>query len=527
MGSNSPRGRYDFEDIPRLNALLDHGLLLGLDPDDDHTQYLLANGTRPLAGNWSLGNNNLIDVGNLTGTDTDISAGTGDYTSSGTVEAEQLTSTDDITMQGHLLTMGDAGAATDTVLSFLGSTNSGTLTWDEGSNLFNLGASGLIVDTNTLVVDAVNHRIGIKVANPTYNLDILGNMRMRNVTTDATTKEFLFLGSQYDNADGEYVILRGATSGTNKNIVFLGGGKGGFDAATGIRFYTSLVENTNHGTLRMHLHNTGGISMGDTFSGVDPGANVVIIEGKLGLGVSDPDTKLEVFNAGDQLKLSWDATNYATFTSSVNGLNLTISGTTLTINKPIEIFASGSLLATAASAAGDINTIILNSDGTSAASTASLLFQGGAGLNAAKIEAFRNGDFSAAGQATGGLKFYYSAVNSYTLGLEMDGAGDFDFQNGDVDIGGILTVGDGTNETTISATGDIDYVGTGGLPFGGISVIGGAVNTTLNSTGGKVQITTFVTNDTSNGTVVPDAAGDEIGVAAGMYMVTISMTAEN
>lgn len=62
MGTNSPRGRYDFEDIPRLNALLDHGLLLGL-ADDDHTQYILANGTRALAGNWDLGGFNLTNGG--------------------------------------------------------------------------------------------------------------------------------------------------------------------------------------------------------------------------------------------------------------------------------------------------------------------------------------------------------------------------------------------------------------------------------------------------------------------------------
>ena len=61
--------------------------------------------------------------------DTDL--GTFDLTTTGTITGEQITSTDDITMQGHLLTMGDVSAATDTVLSFLGSTNSATITYDE------------------------------------------------------------------------------------------------------------------------------------------------------------------------------------------------------------------------------------------------------------------------------------------------------------------------------------------------------------------------------------------------------------
>jgi len=42
----------------------DHGSLTGLG-DDDHTQYLLAAGTRALAGDWSAGSNRLTNVKNL------------------------------------------------------------------------------------------------------------------------------------------------------------------------------------------------------------------------------------------------------------------------------------------------------------------------------------------------------------------------------------------------------------------------------------------------------------------------------
>ena len=48
----------------------DHALLANLiAPADDHTQYLLADGTRALAGSWSMGNqattNVNIDTGNI------------------------------------------------------------------------------------------------------------------------------------------------------------------------------------------------------------------------------------------------------------------------------------------------------------------------------------------------------------------------------------------------------------------------------------------------------------------------------
>jgi hypothetical protein len=50
-----------------VTATATHGNLLGLSADD-HTQYLLVNGTRAMAGNLSLGNNNITNVGTLNAT---------------------------------------------------------------------------------------------------------------------------------------------------------------------------------------------------------------------------------------------------------------------------------------------------------------------------------------------------------------------------------------------------------------------------------------------------------------------------
>lgn len=56
-------------DIPGINALLDHGTLLGLG-DDDHTQYILVNGTRAFTGAQSLGGFKITNLANPTaGTD--------------------------------------------------------------------------------------------------------------------------------------------------------------------------------------------------------------------------------------------------------------------------------------------------------------------------------------------------------------------------------------------------------------------------------------------------------------------------
>jgi hypothetical protein len=50
-----------------VNASSVHGNLLGLNADD-HTQYLLVNGARAMAGNLSLGGNNITNVGTMFGT---------------------------------------------------------------------------------------------------------------------------------------------------------------------------------------------------------------------------------------------------------------------------------------------------------------------------------------------------------------------------------------------------------------------------------------------------------------------------
>lgn len=50
------------------NMVTDHGGLTGL-ADDDHTQYLLANGTRSMSGNLNLGTNNITNVGAINSID--------------------------------------------------------------------------------------------------------------------------------------------------------------------------------------------------------------------------------------------------------------------------------------------------------------------------------------------------------------------------------------------------------------------------------------------------------------------------
>lgn len=233
-------GRYYTEteiDTMLGDGTVDHGNLSGL-VGDDHTHYLLADGTRALTGDLDLtGDRSItasITLSLIGGDSVDIRAAdpiefrpSGDiddyiaiatdnhipriYTIGncdlkiepsgdninllgtnlqnvgtlgvGTVTATQLTSTGDITMEGHLLTMGNIEAATDMVLRFLGSTHSTDVTYDESAAAFNFDIATItagFLDNTTITNcaiattctqtewDAANTHIGESGASHTY-----------------------------------------------------------------------------------------------------------------------------------------------------------------------------------------------------------------------------------------------------------------------------------------------------------------------------------------------------------------------
>ncbi len=94
----------------------------------------------------------------------------------GTLTAEQITSTDDITMQGHLFTMGDAGAATDSVMSFLGSTNSTTIVFDESENRFDFQDTAISTTGNVTGGTIISTGNGVFADGVTVNNDETANV---------------------------------------------------------------------------------------------------------------------------------------------------------------------------------------------------------------------------------------------------------------------------------------------------------------------------------------------------------------
>ncbi len=304
---------------------VDHGSISGLG-GDDHTQYILAGGTRALTGNWGVGGYNFTNVGTI-----------------------------------------GCGAITST----------GTLT-----------SLGLTVDTDTLYVDSVNHRVGIGTTTPGFQLEV-----------------------HESNADAKIYINAGTRLGAHAEAIL------GFRSQ-------KVGSNTDYeGEIRVKNDILGGFGNADMIFSVDSGGTLdeimrLLTNGNVGIGVTDPDTKLEILHAGNQLKLSFDGADNAIFAVDPAGvLTITPSGSSLAINGTI---ASGPITVSKNVGGGDVATIIGNADNASSASIASLIFQGGPNFTAGKIVAYRTANYSSGANADGGLRFYTSLNNTNNLALTID-----------------------------------------------------------------------------------------------------------
>ncbi len=118
---------------------------------------------------------------------------------------------------------------------------------------------------------------------------------------------------------------------------------------------------------------------------------------RLGIGVNDPDELVELFNAGTQLKLSYDGTNYITFTTQSDGdLTLDSNKTSYTLN-----LGDGFILTTGVIQAGRLTDGTLN-------------------IQSGSITSAVNGTFSGTVQAgqltsTGGITAESLVIDSTTL----------------------------------------------------------------------------------------------------------------
>ena len=112
-----------------------------------------------------------------------------------------------------------------------------------------------------------NGKVAIGTTTPFTQLDIVGDpngaVRITSTEADVTAKALSLVMPEYTNANGHMLVVNGQTNVTD-NVVRVGGGWSGYDAATVILFYTAAALDTDVGSERMRIDLNGNVGIGTT-----------------------------------------------------------------------------------------------------------------------------------------------------------------------------------------------------------------------------------------------------------------------
>jgi len=173
-----------------------------------------------------------------------------------------------------------------------------------------------------------------------YLYNASGAARVQLSSTDSYPNYFMEnvgIGiSSLDSWDGSYNALQLGTAGAlmaNEST-----GQGFYILSN--QFYDGTWKARKAGvsaridmTSGAYIFYTAASEPGDGDEVVDYNAMTILNGGNVGIGVSDPDTPLEILYTGNQLKLSYDGTDNATFAVDTNGyMTITPSGSSIGLN---------------------------------------------------------------------------------------------------------------------------------------------------------------------------------------------------
>ena len=184
--------------------------------------------------------------------------------------------------------------------------------------------------------------------------------------------------------------------------------------------------------------------------------------GKVGIGVTDPDTQLEVFSTGTQLKLSYDGSNYATLAVSSGGdLTVDASGGDIALSDNVTVAGNVTL--------GDAASDVITATGQ---------FTGSNGMTVTGSAKFKDAaEFAAA--------VSFASALTGTAGMAMTGSAKF---NSEVEIAGVTSFAAAvTGSNGMAMTGSVKLANTlevaGAAEFDGNVTLGNAASDVTTVTG--------------------------------------------
>jgi len=319
---------------------------------DENKTYILQGADPTLLGDWAVLATPTDTVTSVFGRNGVVTAQNGDYTTSQITESGNLYFTTARVLATALAGFTVAGTRTaivagDTILQSFGkvqkyfndlsalafSGSASDLTGTKTSAFISdfagavdsvaiAGLSGLSVDTNTLFVNSVNHRVGIGTTNPTYKLQVQ--------TPDTSTAGVVVNTGVYQSALTSHKLILGANSGT---LV------GGSISASAGNIYIAP------GSGDTIFNNAGGVEI----------ARLVSSTGNLGIGTTNPSYRLHLYgNVGGRYTIG-----------GFQNINSTGSAEFSFINDGGQVGSIGSYGTATAAGIGFPNQLILRSDTSS------------------------------------------------------------------------------------------------------------------------------------------------------------------
>lgn len=241
-----------------------------------------------------------------------------------------------LAVQGSGLISGDLSLAN---LTATGTATAGMLTVGSAVATSTFSTGGLTVGTSQFVVQQTSGKVGVGTTSPSELLSIAGNvlasgtLNANSVTTNSLTRT-----GQGTFFDGNNFTALGANAGFRSNgtnmtlgnaadayVLTIRGSSGLFAASTASIGFTSATSYS--GTLDTNISriSAGVIGVGTGSQGSVAGT---LLAGGIGVGTSTPGAKLHILGTTEQLRLGYDATKYASFTTgSTGGLTVASGGT--------------------------------------------------------------------------------------------------------------------------------------------------------------------------------------------------------